>query len=458
MAGRILVVDDDQTLCETIETDLGSRGFDVVWHTTAEAALAALKDGGFDVVLTDLRMPGMDGIELCDRIVSNRPDIPVIVMTAFGSLEAAVEAIRAGAYDFVTKPIEMDVLALALGRAARHRALERKVRILSQTVEQSKEFGELLGSSPAMQRVYDRLARVAATDVTVLITGESGAGKDLAARAVHHKGPRRDGPFVAINCSAVPETLLESELFGHMRGAFTDARADRQGLFQQAEGGTLFLDEIGELSLALQPKVLRALEERMVRPVGSSTEVPIDVRLIAATNRDLESAVEEKRFREDLFFRLNVVQIALPPLRSRGSDVLLLAQHFIELSAARFSKPVTGISQNVAQKLLDYDWPGNVRELRNAMERAVALTMYEQVAVEDLPERIRSYRTSRVLPETNDPAELLPMEEVERRYIRHVLRAVGGNKTLAARVLGLDRRTLYRKLERYAEVEDSPPK
>jgi len=294
---------------------------------------------------------------------------------------------------------------------------------------------------------------VAATDASVLITGESGTGKELVARSLHARSDRSDHPFVAINCSAMPENLLESELFGHVRGAFTDAKTERPGLFRQAEGGTLLLDEIGELSLALQPKVLRALEERKVRPVGGSGEIPVDVRLIAATNRDLEAAVQEKRFREDLYFRINVVQLHLPPLRARGSDVLLLAQHFLEQIAARFGKPVTGISHNVAEKLLAYDWPGNVRELRNAMERAVALTNYEQLAVEDLPERIRDYRTSRLVLDGADPSELLPMEEVERRYIRHVLKAVGGNKTLAAQALGLDRKTLYRKLQRSGDTD-----
>jgi two-component system response regulator HydG len=456
MGKRILVVDDDRSLCETIEADMTPRGFEVAWRVTAEEAFADLASGAFDAVLTDLRMPGMDGIELCDRITANYPDVPVVVATAFGSLDTAIEAIRAGAYDFVTKPIELDVLALALERAVRHRALQHKVQVLSEVVEQSKRFGELLGVSPVMQGIYDKLARVAETDVTVLITGESGTGKELAARALHDKGPRCDGPFVAINCSAVPESLLESELFGHVRGAFTDAKTDNEGLFRQAQGGTLFLDEIADLSLALQPKVLRALEERVVRPVGSSQEFPIDLRLIAATNHDIESDVEEGRFREDLFFRINVVQIVLPPLRSRGSDILLLAQHFAEELAARFGKPVEGISQATAEKLLDYDWPGNVRELRNAMERAVALTRYRELSVDDLPERIRDYRTSRVLVESNDPAELLTMGEVERRYIQHVLQATGGNKTLAACVLGLDRKTLYRKLERYAEQGEAP--
>ena len=453
MTGRMLLVDDDRDFCEMVDSELRSRGMDVVWQTKAEPAFQMLRDQEFDVVVTDLRMPSMTGIELCDRIVTNRPDVPVIVITAFGSLDSAVQAIRAGAYDFVTKPVDMNILALAVDRAVRHRALQKKVKVLSEAVEQSRRFDDMLGASAAMQELYSQMNRMAATDASVLITGESGTGKELVARSLHARSDRSDHPFVAINCSAMPENLLESELFGHARGAFTDAKTERPGLFRQAEGGTLLLDEIGELSLALQPKILRALEERKVRPVGGAGEMPVDVRLIAATNRDLESAVQEKRFREDLYFRINVVQLHLPPLRARGSDVLLLAQHFLEQIAARFGKPVTGISHNVAEKLLAYDWPGNVRELRNAMERAVALTNYEQLAVEDLPERIRDYRTSRLVLDGADPSELLPMEEVERRYIRHVLKAVGENKTLAAQALGLDRKTLYRKLHKSGDTD-----
>jgi two-component system response regulator HydG len=283
----------------------------------------------------------------------------------------------------------------------------------------------------------------------VLVTGETGTGKELVARALHDRGPRRNGPFVGINCSAVPETLLEAELFGHVRGAFTDASRARPGLFARANGGTLFLDEIGELPLALQPKLLRALQERKVRPVGSDDEVSFDARVVTATNRDLESAVEENRFREDLFFRINVIHVALPPLRARGGDVLVLAQHFVDRYAGQAGKAVSGISAAAAERLMAYAWPGNVRELENCIERAIALTEYEKIAVDDLPEKIRSYRRSHVLVASDDPAELVPLEEVERRYILRVMEAVGGNKTEAAQVLGVGRRTLYRKLEQY---------
>jgi two-component system response regulator AtoC len=301
-----------------------------------------------------------------------------------------------------------------------------------------------------MRKVYDRISRLAESDASaVLLTGESGTGKELVARALHRRSRRSAGAFVGINCAAMPETLLESELFGHVRGAFTDAKSARKGLFVEANRGTLFLDEIGELPLMVQPKLLRALETRCVRPVGGTTEVPFDVNLVTATNRDLETAVAEGRFREDLFYRINVVRLDLPPLRARGGDALLLAQHFLERFTARSGKSVRRLSSAVAEKLLAYAWPGNVRELQNCIEHAVALARFEEVTVEDLPERIRNYRSSNVLVVGDDPSELVPMEVVERRYVLRVLEAVGGNRSVAARILGYDRKTLYRRLESY---------
>jgi DNA-binding NtrC family response regulator len=444
---RVLIVDDERSMCEMLETDLKLRDFEVQWFTSAEDGFRVVLEQPIDTVLTDLKMPGIDGLEFCRRIVENRPDIPVVVMTAFGSLETAVAAIRAGAYDFVTKPVEMDLLALTLGRAIGHRELQEKVKVLSQAADRATRFEDLIGASAAMQKLYDQLARIADTETSILITGESGTGKELVARSLHSRSRRREMPFVPVNCAALPDALLESELFGHAKGAFTDARSDRKGLFAQAEGGTLFLDEIGEMPLTMQPKLLRALEESKVRPVGSDQEVPFDVRIVTATNRDLETAIEESRFREDLFFRINVIQLDMPPLRSRGTDVLLLAQHYLEAFATRAAKEVEGLSDAVAEKLINYSWPGNVRELRNVIERAVALTRYNKLAVEDLPEKIREYRSSQVFIGGEDPSELVPIEEVERRYIDHVLRAVDGNKTVAARILGLDRKTLYRKLQ-----------
>jgi two-component system response regulator HydG len=454
MAGRVLVVDDEQSMCEMLETALRIRGFESAWRTSAKDALELLRKEDFDVLLSDLRMPGMTGTELCERVAANRPDIPVVVMTAFGSMEAAVAAIRAGAYDFVTKPIELDMLAIVLERAVKHRRLQQQVRRLSEEVEKAERFDEILGQSAAIRSLFDQLARIAPSEASVLITGESGTGKELVARSIHENSRRAEGPFVAVNCAALPESLLESELFGHAKGAFTDARSRRKGLFQQAEGGTLFLDEIGELPLTTQPKLLRALEEGRVRPVGSDAEIEVDVRLLAATNRDLESAVEDGRFRQDLYFRINVIQIDLPPLRSRGTDVLLLAQHFAETFAQRSGKNVLGLTEQTMERLLNYSWPGNIRELRNVMERAVALTRFDRIVVEDLPEKIRDYQGSQVVIGGEDPSELVPLEEVEARYIRHVLKAVDGNKTLAARILGLDRKTLYRKLKQYGGEQE----
>src|SRR5262249_9211786 len=389
-------------------------------------------------------------------VVANRPDVPVVVITAFGSLETAIAAMRAGAYDFITKPFEVEALELTLQRAVQHRSLREEVKRLRRVVAEGQHIGELTGQSSAMKTVYDLIARVGESEASVLITGESGTGKEVVARALHQRSRRTAGPFVAINCAAMPEALLESELFGHVKGAFTDAKQAAQGLFVQASGGTLFLDEIGDMPLGLQPKLLRALEERRVRPVGGAGEVAFDARVVAATNRDLESAVDERRFREDLFYRINVIHIQLPPLRARGNDVLLLAQHFIESFAAMSDKKVTGLSTAAAEKLLAYHWPRNVREVKNCIERAVALTRYEQIAVEDLPEKIRDYPQSHVIVASDDGSDLVSMEEVERRYILRVLQAVAGNKTLAAQILGFDRKTLYRKLDRYAASGEKP--
>jgi two-component system response regulator HydG len=457
---RVFLVDDDDELAETLRLGLAKRGYDVACASSADAAFGTVLAEELDVVVTDVRMPGGDGIALCERIAANRPDLPVVVMTAFGSFDAAVAAIRAGAYDFISKPVELEVLCIAIDRAAQTRALRAEVKRLRSDSARAA-WGDLVGQSAAMRKVYDLVDRVAESDVSVLITGESGTGKEVIAQALHRRSRRSHGPFVAINCTAMAESLLESELFGHVRGAFTDAREARTGLFAQAKGGTLFLDEIGDMPLTLQPKILRALQERKIRPVGGNVEVPVDVRILAATNRDLESAIEEKRFREDLYFRLNVIHIALPPLRSRAGDVLPLAQHFLEVFAKRANKAVSGIAPAAAERLLAYTWPGNVRELQNCLERAVTLARFDQVVVEDLPEKVRDHRSSHVVVASDDPSELLSMEEVERRYVWRVLEAVGGNKAAAARILGFERKTLYRKIERWeseASKREDPPR
>ena len=451
MTGRLLIVDDDAGMCAVLEEGLARRGYSAACAQSADEAITMLAKGEFDCVISDLHMRGLSGIALCERITVNREDIPVVVITAFGSLETAIAAIRAGAYDFITKPFEIEALVVSVERALQYRRLRAEVTRLRERVAESERFHALVGESAPMRQLFGLIARVTATDSAVLVTGETGTGKELVARTIHERGARRGGPFVALNCSAMPETLLESELFGHTKGAFTDARESRKGLFLQADGGTLFLDEIGDMPLGLQPKLLRAIEQKRVRPVGGEGEITFDARIIAATNRDLETEVEERRFRQDLFFRVNVIGVHVPPLRARGNDVLLLAQHFIQELAPRSGKAVTGLSNGAAGKLLDYAWPGNVRELRNCIERAIAMTSYERVTVDDLPEKIRDYRQTRVVVVGEDPGELVTLAELERRYIARALEAAGGNKTLAAKILGLDRTTLYRKLS------DTPP-
>jgi DNA-binding NtrC family response regulator len=446
---RVLLVEDDRAMGDLLENQLARRGYQTWARHSAADALALLRSQDVEVVVADHNMPGTTGISLCDELTANRPEVPVVVITAFGSLETAIAAIRAGAYDFLTKPFEIEQLVLTLERALAHRALKEEVKRLRRAVSESAPFGPILGQSPPVRTMCDLVARAADSDATVLITGESGTGKDLVARALHEGSQRRAGPFVAINCAAVAESLLESELFGHRRGAFTDARENRAGLLVQAKGGTVFLDEIGDMPLPMQAKLLRTIESRTVRAVGSDSETAIDVRFVAATNRDLESDAEDGRFRQDLFFRINVIQIVVPPLRARGNDILLLTQHFLERAAGRSGKGVVGLSPAAAERLLAYPWPGNVRELQNAVERAVALCAFDRVAPEDLPDRIRAHRKSTLVVGDGDPSALLPMHEVERRYILHVLETVAGNKTLAARILGFDRRTMYRKLERF---------
>jgi two-component system response regulator AtoC len=449
VSARVLIIDDEEEMCRMLDTGLRRLGYTCTWRTSADEAFELVVGDEIDVVATDLRMRGMNGLEVCERIVANRPDVPVIVMTAFGSLETAVATIRAGAFDFLTKPFDVDTLALAVERALAQRRLRDEVKRLRRFVAEAQRFDDLLGACAAMRAVYRLIDRVADSDATILVTGESGTGKELVARSLHDRSKRAAFPFVAINCAALPEPLLESELFGHAKGAFTDAKEKHAGLFLEAKGGTLFLDEVGEMTTTVQAKLLRALETRTVRPVGGSAEVPFDARIVAATNRDLESAVEEKRFREDLLYRLNVVQIDVPPLRSRGSDILLLAQHFLEHFAGKSGKTITQLSSAVAEKLLAYAWPGNVRELQNCLERAVALAQYEQITVEDLPAKVRDYRQSYVVVASDDPEELVSAEEVERRYVLRVMDAVGGNKNMAARILGWDRKTLYRRLDRW---------
>jgi two-component system response regulator HydG len=447
---RVLAVDDEQETCDLLKLSLEREGFEVTTCTSAEAALELVGAVDFDLVITDLSMPEMGGLELCERVLGTRPNVPVVVITGQGSLETAIGAMRVGAYDFITKPVDPKLLAVAVTRAIQHKGLSDEVKRLRTEVSiENISIPSVVGSSASMRRVFTLVQRVADSEAGVLIHGETGTGKELVARAIHDRGKRKDGPFVAINCAAVPASLIESELFGHERGAFTDAKVQRTGLFVQADGGTLFLDEIGELPLEVQPKLLRALQERKVRPVGSNREIPFDARVIAATNRVLEDEVYERRFREDLFYRINVVKIDVPPLRERGGDVLHLARHFLRIYAERHGKHEIDLSPAAAEKLISYSWPGNVRELENCIDGAVALARSARIEIDDLPEKVKSFRPERFVVSANQPEEIVTIDELERRYILRVLSLVGGNKSRAAQVLGFDRRTLYRKLERY---------
>jgi len=450
--GSVLVVDDDPDTAQLLREGLRRRGLSVNSIHSAVACLGRLATEAVDVVVTDICMTDMTGLELCEQIRQRYPDILSIVITGQSTLDNAIGAIRAGAYDFIVKPVKLDTLAVAVGRALAHLLLLRELRHLRSVVEGDPVDGTagIAGESPAIRETIEMVRRVSDSDATVLITGESGTGKELVARAVHRLSPRRAAPFVAVNCTTIPTPLLESELFGHVRGTFTNTKSARPGLFVQAGAGTIFLDEIGEMPAEMQVKLLRVLQERKLRPVGGDEEIPFHARVLAATNRNLEAEIEQRRFREDLFYRINVVTLHVPPLRARSGDILLLAQLFLRRIAQRIGKPVRGFSGPAARMLLDYDWPGNVRELENCIERAVALCRLDEVTVDDLPTKVQEFHVTRiVIPvgPAGSPDAMITMEEMERRYVRQVLETVRGNKTHAARILGIDRRSLYRRLE-----------
>jgi len=435
---RAVIVDDDELTARAMCDGLIRSGIAAEACFGALDAMSRLGRGGVDLVLLDVQLPGADGIEVCAEIVRRWPSVDVLVMSAHGSIARAVGAVKAGAYGFLTKPFSTDGLRLELDRLALERGRDRE--LVTTRVDDDGRFPELLGASPAMQRVRGVLQRIVASSASVLVAGESGTGKEIVARGLHRHGPRRGGPFVAINCAALPEALLETELFGHVRGAFTDARSDRAGLFLQASGGTLFLDEIGELPTALQPKLLRALEERTVRPVGGAAELPFDVRVVAATQRDLGVEVAAGRFRADLRYRLDVLKVTMPALRERGDDVIDLAQRFAARAAEQELKTIRGLAPRAIEALRRHTWPGNVRELRNCLEHAVAMARTEQVQLDDLPDAL----TGRGLP-ANDPT-WPTLDRLAHDYVQRVLAHVDGNRSAAARLLGIDRRTLMRKL------------
>ncbi len=438
---RILIIEDDQAFLDLLRETLTRRGYQADCVTQTTNADHKLQQYDYDLVLTDINIPGETGTAFCARLKQTLPDLPVLVMTAFGSLETAIEALRAGAYDFITKPVDLDLLDIALQRALQHRSLTRQLRLLEEQVKLADKQHELIGNSPAIITLREQISRLAPIDTSVLISGDSGTGKELVARALHRLSNRK-GRFIAINCAALPESLLESELFGHEKGAFTDARHGRDGLFLEADRGTLFLDEIAELPLTLQPKLLRVLEDRRVRPLGSSAEIDCDVRILAASHRNLKDAVSAGDFRDDLFYRLNVIELHLPPLAERGNDILLLADRFIQELAPRFNKQVEGLAAPAAARLLEWPWPGNVRELHNVIERALALCRHNLITIEDLPEGLQK-KTGHKKP-AHDAT--LTLAELEAAYISEIMTQTANNRTLAAKLLGIDRKTLYRKL------------
>jgi DNA-binding NtrC family response regulator len=440
MTPKVLVVDNDKEMVTMLRRHLESERLSVTAVTSGQAALAALEQEEFEVVLTDLRMDEVDGLAVLRRAQAGQPASRVILMTAFGSLENAIEAMRQGAYDYLTKPFKLAEVSLAVRRALDERQLREENRRLRAEVARRYGFDNLLGRSPAMQAVFEQIRAVAPSDAAVLLLGESGTGKELVGRAIHWNSGRRDGPFVPVNCAAIPETLLESELFGHEKGAFTGAARKRRGLFVEADGGTLLLDEIADMSLALQAKLLRALQDKAIRPVGGSEEIRLDVRIISATNRDLPALVRDGTFREDLYYRLAVIPIRLPALRERREDIPLLARHFLERAAVPLGKRLDGFSDEAMAWLLAHRWPGNVRELENVVERAAILARGPLVTLADLG-------TEFTMPGGLEASLRPTLAELEHQYMMRVLTESAGDKAAAAKILGVSIRTLQRKFK-----------
>ncbi|MDP3278114.1 MAG: sigma-54 dependent transcriptional regulator [Deltaproteobacteria bacterium] len=453
-ASRLLIVEDELPLAEVLSALAQREGYAPRIATTVAEGKRALDEADTDVVITDFRLPDGDGSEIIVHARALDPKTAVVAMTAYGSMDVAVRLMRAGAYDVLAKPVDPHTLRAALQRAIEARSLRGEVdRLRKQLAEHASRDG-IVGHSRALADILALVDRVADGTTTVLITGPSGSGKERISRALHQRSRRANRPFVGINMAAVPDALLESELFGHVKGAFTDARTDRPGMFVEADGGTLLLDEIGDLPLALQPKLLRVLAEREVRPVGGSRSIPFDVRVVAATQYDLRAMVREGRFREDLFYRLAVIEISIPPLRDRRDDILPLAEHFLARAALRAGRAVRGLSTTAAQRIEQYPWPGNARELENAMERAVALARDELVALDDLPEHVTAERQRTLFERAAD--ELMTLDQLDRAYVAHVLERSGGNKKRAASLLGINRRTIQRWMGESPEGNDDP--
>jgi DNA-binding NtrC family response regulator len=441
---RLLVLDDDAGVVDFLCESLTERGFDVIGFTTPVEALARIKAESFDLVITDVEMPEMRGTELLAAIHADKPTQLVLLITAFGSIELAVATVQAGACDFVAKPFKIEALVFAIDRAFRDRQMRREIVRLRTTLP-FEGSGQLVAKSPAMQRVIETARRAARGDSAVLLTGETGTGKSAVARFIHDSSAKRDRPFFHLNCASLPLGLVESELFGVRRGAFTDAREDRAGAFVAAADGTLFLDEVGELALETQAKLLHVLESRQVRPLGGTTDLPFNARLIAATNRPLEALLREGKFRPDLYYRLNVIRLEVPPLRERHADIIPLVDLFLGWASERQARPLIAVSAAAIRRLLTYHWPGNVRELANVLERAVALSDHDTLLLEDLDFPKNGGEMETLLARSAEAS--LPLAAIEQAYVRHVVEIHSGNKAAAARVLGINRRTLYRKLQ-----------
>jgi two-component system, NtrC family, response regulator PilR len=453
---RVLVVDDERSMRELLSIVLRRDGYDVLIAEDGAAGLELLKRERVDILITDIRMPQMNGVDLLREAKRIAPDIVSIVMTAFASTETAVEALRLGAADYVTKSKDTAAeLRVRVGRELERRRLQQENVLLKRVLRTSHQFSNIIGTSSPMLALFQVVETIAATNSTVLITGESGTGKELIARAIHVNSPRRERPFVALNCGAVSETLLDSELFGHMRGAYTGADSNKKGLIEVAEKGTIFLDEIGEMSPVVQVKLLRVLQERKFRRLGGTEEIDADIRILAATNRDLAKMVADGSFREDLYYRINVIPIRVPPLRERQEDIPLLAEHFVSRFAEQMGKPVTGISGAALTRLMQYGWPGNIRELENAMERAVALERTPTILADSLPEQLNQRPAD---APAAAPAEAFPdagfdlerhVQDIEREYIAEALRRAGGVKVKAAELLGMSFRSFRYYTKKY---------
>ena len=457
--GRILIVDDEQEMRSLLEDYLAQEGYDVICSISAFDALAELAPGGklglehaqgdLDLIISDIKMPKMDGLEFASRLQTLRPEIPVILITAFGSIETAIEAMKRGAFHYIVKPFKLAELGVNVDRAMERRKLQRDNTALREEVKKSWNMGSVIGKSSAMKSVFDLAARVAQATANVLVTGESGTGKEMVARAIHQQGPRSAKPFIAINCTAIPESLLESELFGHAKGSFTGAVNRKRGLFEEAEGGTLFLDEIGDMNVLLQSKLLRVIQEKKVRAVGDNVDRPIDVRIIAATHKDLKAAIKDGRFREDLYYRLSVIPIVIPPLRHRQDDIPILAEYFLKKYSATNNSSVRGFTKRAVSKLMGLKWEGNVRELENVIERAVVLCTSNLIDEADIPSPEAASAESFFGSATGDFPSL---DQLERRYIEMIMEKTGGRKDKASQILGINRRTLYRKGREYGMI------